>query len=153
MSSGVSVADECKKEYESIKSGKKHRYLIYVIEKEKEIQIETIGKRDATYEDFIRDLSSAEKGDSGKGECRYGVFDYEYQHQCQGTASGSFKQKLILVSWCPDTAKIKPKMLYSSSFDALKKSLVGIAKIIQGTDLDEVSREIVEEKLRSGDRF
>ena len=32
---------------------------------------------------------------------------------------------------CPDSAKIKKKMLYSSSFDALKKSLVGVHKFIQ----------------------
>ena len=33
--------------------------------------------------------------------------------------------------WCPDTAKIKKKMLYSSSFDALKSALDGIGKYIQ----------------------
>ena len=35
------------------------------------------------------------------------------------------------MSWCPDTARIKKKMLYSSSFDALKKALVGVHKYIQ----------------------
>jgi len=35
------------------------------------------------------------------------------------------------MSWCPDDAKVKKKMLYSSSFDALKKALVGVAKYIQ----------------------
>ena len=43
-------------------------------------------------------------------------------------------------------------MLYSSSFDALKKALVGIAKYIQATDESEASKEAVEEKLRSTDR-
>lgn len=43
----------------------------------------------------------------------------------------SKKQKLFLMLWCPDTAKVKKKMLYSSSFDALKKSLVGVQKYIQ----------------------
>lgn len=81
------------------------------------------------------------------------------------------------MSWCPDTAKVslvlyiqkiritilktkflfpcvqvKKKMLYSSSFDALKKSLVGVQKYIQATDLSEASREAVEEKLRATDR-
>lgn len=41
------------------------------------------------------------------------------------------KQKLFLMSWCPDTAKIKKKMLYSSSFDALKHALEGVGKYIQ----------------------
>ena len=52
----------------------------------------------------------------------------------------------------PDTAQIKKKMLYSSSFDALKRSLVGVTKYIQATDLSEASKESVEEKLRSTDR-
>lgn len=39
------------------------------------------------------------------------------------------------MSWCPDDAKVKKKMLYSSSFDALKKALVGVAKYIQVTNL------------------
>ena len=33
--------------------------------------------------------------------------------------------------WCPDEAKIKAKMLYSSSFDALKKALTGVAKYVE----------------------
>ena len=59
------------------------------------------------------------------------MFDFEYTHQCQGTTEASKKEKLFLISWCPDSAKIKKKMLYSSSFDALKKCLVGVQKYIQ----------------------
>ena len=67
----------------------------------------------------------------GPEDCRYGLFDFEYQHQCEGTTEKTKKEKLLLMSWCPDTAKIKKKMLYSSSFDALKKCLVGVQKYIQ----------------------
>jgi len=62
------------------------------------------------------------------------------------------KNKSSSLSWCPDTARIKKKMLYSSSFDALKKALVGVHKYIQATDASEASKESVEEKLRSTDR-
>ena len=85
-----------------------------------------IGKREESYEDFLRDIFLC-----GPEDCRYGLFDFEYQHQCEGTNEKSKKEKLLLMSWCPDTAKIKKKMLYSSSFDALKKCLVGIQKYIQ----------------------
>jgi len=51
------------------------------------------------------------------------------------------------MSWCPDTAKVK-----MWTFDALKKSLVGVQKYIQATDLSEASEEAVEEKLRATDR-
>ena len=165
QASGVTVADACKTTYEEIKKDKKHRYVIFYIKDEKQIDVEVIGPRDACYDAFLEDL---QKG--GAGECRYGLFDFEYTHQCQGTSEvlyynpcqqlllmlsffqASKKQKLFLMSWCPDTAKVKKKMLYSSSFDALKKSLVGVQKYIQATDASEASEEAVEEKLRATDR-
>lgn len=147
MASGVTVGQECKNQYDEIKKGKKHRYMVFYIEDEKVIRVECVGDRDASYEAFLNDLT---KG--GESECRYGLFDFEYDHQCQGTTETSKKQKLFLMSWCPDTARIKKKMLYSSSFDALKKALVGVHKYIQATDASEASRESVEEKLRSTDR-
>merc|ERR1712168_761040 len=108
MSSGVAVADDCKNYFEEIKKAKKFRYVVFFIKEEKSITVESVGDRDAKYEDFLSDL---QKG--GDSECRYGLYDFEYEHQC------------------PDSAKIKKKMLYSSSFDALKKSLVGVHKCIQ----------------------
>jgi len=147
MASGVAVAQECKNQFDEIKKGKKHRYVIFYIEEEKMIKVESVGDRDASYDSFFQDLIKA-----GEGECRYGLYDFEYEHQCQGTTEVSKKQKLFLMSWCPDTARIKKKMLYSSSFDALKKALVGVHKYIQATDAAEASKESVEEKLRSTDR-
>lgn len=65
--------------------------------------------------------------------------------------SNTFHQ-LSLFRFHARGAQVKKKMLYSSSFDALKKSLVGVQKYIQATDLSEASREAVEEKLRATDR-
>merc|ERR1712112_12012 len=147
MSSGVAVSDECKTHFEEIKKAKKHRYVVFYIKEEKSITVESVGGRDASYDDFLNDL---QKG--GDVECRYGLYDFEYEHQHQGTTESSLKQKLFLMSWCPDSAKIKKKMLYSSSFDAIKKALVGVHKYIQATDLSEASEESVEKQLRSTDR-
>jgi cofilin len=147
MASGVTVADACKTTFEEIKKDKKYRYVIYYIKDDKQIDVETLGERNATYQNFLVDIQQA-----GIEECRYGVFDFEYTHQCQGTSEGSKKQKLFLMAWCPDTARVKRKMLYSSSFDALKKSLVGVAKYVQATDLSEASEEQVEITLRAMDR-
>nr|QBH73066.1 hypothetical protein [Xibalbanus tulumensis] len=151
MASGVTVADICKSTYEEIKKDKKHRYVIFFIKDEKQIDVEKIGSRELAYESFLQDIQQKTK--DGSAECRYGLFDFEYEHQCQGTTETSKKQKLFLMSWCPDNAKVKKKMLYSSSFDALKKALVGVHKCIQATDLSEASQDFVEEKLRSTDRI
>lgn len=146
MASGVTVSDEVLSKYQLIKKGKSMRYVIYHIKDEKIIDIEKTGDRDASYDDYLNDLTSC-----GPDECRYGLYDIEYEHTCQGT-SDQKKQKLFLMCWCPDTAKIKKKMLYSSSFDALKSALDGIGKYIQATDMAEASYEIVLEKIRATDR-
>ena len=78
MSSGVAVADECKAIFEEIKKSKKYRYCIFHIKDEKVISVEEKGDRDASYDAFLNDL---QKG--GDGECRYGLYDFEYEHQCQ----------------------------------------------------------------------
>ena len=92
----------------------------------KKLKSSNSGGRDSSYDEFLNDIMSC-----GPEDCRYGLFDFEYQHQCQGTSEKTMKEKLLLMSWCPDTARIKKKMLYSSSFDALKKCLVGVQKYIQ----------------------
>lgn len=104
----MTVSDACKTTYEEIKKDKKHRYVIFFIKDEKQIDVEVIGTRDEEYEQFLANLQVG-----GAGECRYGLYDFEYMHQCQGTSESSKKQKLFLMSWCPDTAKVKKKMLYS----------------------------------------
>lgn len=41
----------------------------------------------------------------------------------------------------PEAAKIKQKMVFASSRDALKRALTGVAIEIQGTDYSEVAHE------------
>lgn len=147
MASGVKVEEVVKLKYDDIKKKKSYRYLVFYIKDEKAITVEKVGDRSSNYEQFLADLTSA-----GPEDCRYGVFDFEYTHQCQGTTEASKKEKLFLMSWCPDSAKIKKKMLYASSFDVLKKCLVGVQKYIQATDESEASAETVEDALRKTDR-
>jgi len=147
MASGVTVSDACQQAFLDIKKSKKYRFIIFHIKEEKCIDIETYGPRDSVYQDFTDELEKL-----GTDECRYVLYDLEYDHQCQGTSENTKKQKLFLMSWCPDTSRIKKKMLYSSSFDALKQALEGVGKYIQATDMSEASYDCVLEKCRSTDR-
>ena len=47
------------------------------------------------------------------------------------------------------TSKVKQKMVYAASKDALRKKLVGVSTEIQATDLSEVAHEVVLEKLKN----
>jgi len=49
---------------------------------------------------------------------------------------------------CPDTAKVRTKMIFASSKDELKKRLVGVACEIQGSDAGDVALETVVDRLQ-----
>ena len=48
----------------------------------------------------------------------------------------------------PDTAKIKAKMVYAGSKDALTRALVGVSTKISATDLSELTEDIITEACR-----
>ena len=86
------------------------------------------------YDEFIAALP--------KTDCRYAIFDFEYEKPGEGQ-----RNKICFYAWSPDTAKIKQKMVYAASKDALRKKLLGVAAEIQGTDLSEVAYDTVMEKV------
>ncbi|KAF9432384.1 cofilin [Entomortierella beljakovae] len=132
-SSGVQVDQACVNAFQSLKLGKKLKYIIYKLSADnKNIVVE---KEVATgsYDDFVAELPET--------DCRYAVYDFDYQ-----TPDGE-RNKIVFYAWSPDTAKIKSKMVYSSSKDALRRSLNGVAAEIQGTELAEVTYEAVLDKI------
>jgi len=71
------------------------------------------------------------------------------------TRSVSSRILLLLISllkhrWNPDTASIKKKMTYTTSKDALKLSLNGIATEVQATSPEEIDYDTVLEKVSKG---
>ena len=91
-----------------------YAYIIFKItDDKKSIVIDCKGEKGASFDDFCSKLPD--------GDCRYAVLDVEIN-----TKSGATTNKLIFVAWSDDNASIKPKMLYASSKDALKKALTGI---------------------------
>ncbi|KAI7877482.1 hypothetical protein K492DRAFT_165987 [Lichtheimia hyalospora FSU 10163] len=133
MSSGVAVNDECIELYEEFKLRKTLKYIIFKVSDDaKEIQVEKSAEQ-GDYEAFLENLPADEP--------RYAVYDFDYEKPGEGQRS-----KITFYSWIPDTAKVRQKMLYASSKDALRKKLVGLAIEIQGTDPSEVAYEVVFEK-------
>ncbi|KAG8944374.1 cofilin, partial [Tulasnella sp. 408] len=127
-SSGVSVDQDCLTAYNELKTGKGAKKLKYVIFKLNDTFTKIIVDKpseDKDYDQFLADLP--------QDEPRWAVYDFEFTKE-----GGGQRNKLLFYSWSPDGAKIKQKMVYSSSKDALRRALVGIAFEIQGTDGDDV---------------
>jgi cofilin len=102
-----------------------------------QIIIESKVEKCDRYEDFVAELP--------ENDCRYAVYDFEFEK----SPGEGMRNKICFVVWVPDTSKVRQKMLYASSKDALRKKLVGIATEIQATDMSEVSKETVLERVKS----
>eukprot|EP01084_Bolivina_argentea_P297448 512437_1 len=72
---------------------------------------------------------------SHQNEPRFGVIDWN--------------NKLVFVSWQPETANGKDKMRYASIREGFIQSLVGLYAKIQAYDASELSVQIIEEKTRN----
>merc|ERR1719446_945013 len=137
MSSGVQVNAECLSEFEQMKIRSAHAYIIFKITADKKfIEIETKGEKGASFDEFKSKLPD--------GDCRYAVLDVEIN-----TKSGATTNKLIFVACSDDNASIKPKMLYASSKDALKKSLTGINEEYQATERGDLDEAEIKKKAGS----
>ncbi|RNF20579.1 cofilin/actin depolymerizing factor [Trypanosoma conorhini] len=129
--SGVSVSDECVKALTDLRH-KKSRYVILHIVDQKSIDVKTVGERDADFQKFVDAID--------KSIPCYAACDFEYE-----TNEGK-RDKLILVSWNPDSGAPRTKMLYSSSRDALQAPTEGFQPIqandVSGLDFEEIVRKV-----------
>lgn len=131
QSTGVSVDDEVASSFQKFKLQQepyKLRYFVYEIKDKKTIVISKQGERSKTYDDFVEEMP--------ENDCRYGLIDIEFE-----TDDGRPTSKLVFISWNPDTASVRPKMLYSGSKEALKSALVGVGIHINATDHSELDFE------------
>ncbi|EIM86005.1 uncharacterized protein STEHIDRAFT_122014 [Stereum hirsutum FP-91666 SS1] len=137
MASGVAVNPACLEAFQELKLGKKTKYLIFAISKDlTEIVVEK-KSTSTSYDEFVADLPEA--------ECRWAIYDFEFEKEGAG-----IRNKICFISWSPDDSKVKQKMLFASSKDALRRALVGIAAEIQATDFSEVAHESVLDKVSRG---
>lgn len=123
--------------FQELKLKKAYRYIIYKLSDDNKTIVVEKAVEKAEYSQFVSELPDE--------DCRYAVYDFEFQL----SASEGQRNKICFFVWAPDNSKIKQKMLYASSKDALRKKLVGVATEIQATDFSEVSYETVLDKVKS----
>lgn len=75
--------------------------------------------------------------------CRYALYDFEMLD------SGRPISKIILVQWNGDNARIKEKILLSSSASEVKRAFDGCHEFIQACSEDECSLQAVKRRLTS----
>ncbi|RLN98386.1 hypothetical protein BBJ28_00010338 [Nothophytophthora sp. Chile5] len=136
-SSGVGVDDAVITQFNDFKLKRAphdFRYFIYKIVDDSEIVIEATGPQSESYQDMADKLAQI------TDDCRYALVDLDLT-----TKDGRPTSKLVFLSWSPDTARIKSKMLYASSKEAIKRVLMGVGIHLTATDASELSLESIED--------
>jgi len=90
---------------------------------------------DGSFDDFIALMP--------ENDCRYALYDMNFT-----TNDGRESSKLCMISWAPDTAKVRSKMLYAGSKDALSRVFVGVGTKITATDMSELTQDVVLDACR-----
>ncbi|KLU81598.1 cofilin [Magnaporthiopsis poae ATCC 64411] len=147
--SGATVAQECIEKYNELKLGKSLKFIIFKLSDDnKEIVVEEASDNkdwEAFRDKLVNATIKSPSGAVGKAP-RYAVYDFQYN-----LSSGEGERnKITFIAWSPDDASIKPKMVYASSKDALKRSLNGIAHELQANDADDIEYDSVLKAVSKG---
>jgi cofilin len=138
---GIKVADECVTAFNEMKQKKQSRFVIFKIVNNEAVKVAHVSERTATYDDFVAYLNQ------DKDDPFYAVFDFEME------AEGVTRGKLLLLSWIPDTAKVRSKMVYASTKESLKAKIDGGLMDIQANDFSSICYDAVAAKVKSTLRF
>ena len=129
QSTGISVNDELISTFNDFKLKRtEFKFLVMKIVGDEVVLDKGVGK-EVAYDDFAAAELTAEPA--------YIAIDFDYK-----TTDDRDADKLILLSWIPDDAKIKMKMQYAGTKEAVKSALVGIALNINATDRSEASIDV-----------
>merc|ERR1739840_86108 len=134
----IAATDDTLNVFNDMKLKHKIGYIVFKVDKKPDnhkqqcICVESQGVKAEIGDDWRETFVEAVKE---SGSCRYGVIDWN--------------NKLLFVSWVPDTAKAKDKMVYASIKEAFIDSLVGIQIKIQCTDDSELSLDMIAEQTKS----
>jgi cofilin len=81
------VNDQCMLKYGELQSKRLHRFITFKMDdKFKEIIIDQVGDREASYDDFVATLP--------ENDCRYAIYDYDFV-----TAEDVQKSRIFYILW------------------------------------------------------
>nr|UDD75342.1 actin-depolymerizing factor 3 [Deschampsia antarctica] len=134
--SGVAVNEECVKAFQELRAERKHRFVVYKLDDDlQQVVVDKVGGVESAFDDLTAALPA--------DDCRYAVYDLEFvtDDACGDTP----RSKIFFISWSPETADVKNKMVYASSNEGFKKELDGVQIDVQATDTSELTLEILKD--------
>jgi len=144
--SGVKIDDLCVEKWTDLKKGTIKGCIFRLSDDMKCIIVDedslVAGTRNPNPDDFENFMSKLEPG-----KCRYAVYNFEIDLK-SSDGMNSKRDKMVFITWAPDDARIKDKMLTASSKDALKKKLDGIAIEFQCSCETDIQAQNFIEKLQ-----
>jgi len=160
MASGVAVENVCKETYTRLKSKHDLHYIIFKLSPNdkdpKQVIVEHAEERSsdfkaedfpAIYKGFFQRMEAVAEAKT----CCYAVID------CFWFKEGAPhpKNKIVFIYFAPESSPIKSKMVYSSTKDALLKSLGdGFNLNLQATDFEELSwKDRILKELQDKDKY
>ncbi|WP_406433824.1 actin-binding ADF family protein [Streptomyces sp. NBC_01589] len=127
MSSGIPVEDGCIDAFHELKSKRHVNTVIYRLSNNLETVIPDF-KGNLTHDELLQALPAA--------ETRFVVYDLVF-----ATADGARKDKIVLISWCPEVAELEQRIAHSTSRNTLRNLLDGFQVYVQATDLSDLEYE------------
>eukprot|EP00826_Nyctotherus_ovalis_P047617 TRINITY_DN54_c0_g1_i1.p1 TRINITY_DN54_c0_g1~~TRINITY_DN54_c0_g1_i1.p1 ORF type:complete len:136 (-),score=49.83 TRINITY_DN54_c0_g1_i1:99-506(-) len=123
----LETSSEAVDAYNKMKMKRAYRWIIFKIEGDKCIVVDSVGEPTSTFADFVSKIP--------KSEPRYAAYDLEVTH-----TDGRKESKILLILYAPDSSPTKSKFLYASGKESLKKKIGSVHKEFQisnHADLDE----------------
>lgn len=157
MSTGITAADNLQEQFDNFKKqSNKQTYSIYHInDATKKVELLKVSEEGATFAEFLEELPEK----SG----RYALYKMQYITNDEREAekvvfiswwveipNDTFKKYLMLPNFyrVPDSAKVKEKMLYAGTKDAVNKVFGGISVKLNATDKSELTEHDVKEACK-----
>jgi cofilin len=124
LASGVSIEDECITAFNEFRLSRgKVKFVIYKITDDKKRVVVEESSGDKDWEVFRSKLSDA-KDAAGNPAPRFAVYDVEYEIPGEG-----IRNKIIFISWVPESTPTRLSMLYASTREVLKNAVNVVSSI------------------------
>lgn len=129
MQTGIGIPDEVMAEYKQLALKRKHRYIIYKPSADGTmIEIEKIGARDETWEDFV--------GSVDKLAPKWMVYELEWD-----AADGSKRSKVFLIAFAPDDTPDKQGKFIVPSNKSVLQNKMKTNRDVQINNWDDLKPE------------